>query len=85
MFEPTFFIHGVRHVVITKLAELKMARDIARLVTDHAPPNDAHAGYEHVDWTPEMLDALERWCSYVDAQSLPKRSRYSAEVVVTPR
>jgi hypothetical protein len=32
---------------------------------------DPHSGYEHVDWTPEMLEALERWCSYIEAAIAP--------------
>jgi integrase len=66
-----FFIHGIRHVVATKLSEQKVAPHIARLVLDHAPMTDAHSGYEHVDWTPEMLDALERWCAYIERVVAP--------------
>jgi integrase len=73
--EPTFFLHGLRHVVITKLRELKVSPDIARMVTDHALPKDAHSGYEHVDWTAEMLAALEKWCAYIEAVVAPAGAR----------
>lgn len=69
--EPTFFVHGVRHVVHTKLEELKVAPHIARMVLDHRAAGDAHQGYVHVDWTPEMLEALERWCAYLEAIVAP--------------
>jgi integrase len=58
--EPTYLTHGVRHVVMTKLTELKVAPHIARLVLDHASMTDAHSGYEHVDWTPDMCTASRR-------------------------
>ena len=69
--DPTFFLHGIRHVVATKLAELKVAPHVARLVLDHTTKTDAHSGYEHVDWTEEMRDALERWCSYLERVLVP--------------
>jgi integrase len=69
--EPTFLIHGLRHVVATKLTELRVAPHIARLVLDHASMTDAHSGYEHVDWTPQMLDALESWCAHIERAIVP--------------
>jgi integrase len=70
--EPTYFHHGLRHVVATKLAELKTPPHIARLILDHAAgPKDAHAGYEHVDWRPEMAEALEQWCAYIERLVAP--------------
>ena len=70
--EPTYFHHGLRHVVATKLAELKVAPHISRLILDHAAgPKDAHAGYEHVDWRPEMAEALEQWCAYIERLVAP--------------
>ena len=70
--EPTYFHHGLRHVVATKLAELKVPPHIARLLLDHAAGRqDAHAGYEHVDWRPEMTEALEAWCAYIERLVTP--------------
>ena len=59
-------------MVATKLAELKVAPHISRLLLDHAAgPKDAHAGYEHVDWRPEMAEALEQWCAYIERLVAP--------------
>jgi integrase len=60
-----FIFHGVRHVIATKLKELRVDADIRRLVCDHEPYNDVHADYEHGDYREEMLEASERWCSHV--------------------
>jgi integrase len=73
--EPTFFIHGIRHVMATKLDELKIAPHISRMVLDHKAAGDAHAGYVHVDWTPEMLEALEGWAAYIEAIVVPIGAR----------
>ena len=60
-----FLWHGVRHITASGLARLKVAPHIARLAMDHAPVSDVHAGYEHVDWSPEVADAMEAWAAYV--------------------
>jgi hypothetical protein len=63
---PADFIwHGVRHIVITKLRELGVARHIAKLITDHRE-DDVHADYEHDLPRKEMLAALELWCARVE-------------------
>ena len=35
------------------------------MALDHAPVSDVHAGYEHVDWTPEIAAAMEAWADHV--------------------
>ncbi len=62
---PDFVWHGVRHITASGLARLKVAPHIARLAMDHAPVSDVHSGYEHVDWTPEIAEAMEAWAAYV--------------------
>jgi hypothetical protein len=68
---PDFIWHGVRHIVSSGLARLKVAPHIARLAMDHAPVGDVHAGYEHVDWTPEVAAAMELWASHVEKLVAP--------------
>jgi integrase len=60
-----FIFHGVRHIIATKLKELRVAPHIARLLCDHNAFNDVHSGYEHGDYREEMLEASERWCAHV--------------------
>lgn len=67
-----FFWHGIRHIVTTKLRELRVHPWIARIVLDHKVFTDAHAGYEHGDQSAEMLEALERWCSHVEKLIQPE-------------
>ena len=61
-----FIWHGLRHLMITKLRELRVPPHIARLLTDHLPADDEHAGYEHADQRDEMLAALELWCARIE-------------------
>ncbi len=61
-----FLIHGIRHLVSTKLKELKVHPYIARQLMDHAAFNDVHAGYEHSDDRDDMLAALEKWCAHIE-------------------
>jgi integrase len=68
---PDFVWHGVRHIVSSGLARLKVAPHIARLAMDHAPVGDVHSGYEHVDWTPEVAACLESWASHVASLVAP--------------
>ena len=62
----TFIHHGVRHMVETKLAELKVLPHIRDLLLDHAPARGSGAGYDHHLYRAEMLEALELWAAHVE-------------------
>ncbi len=66
-----FIWHGVRHIMATKLRQLRVSPYVARLVLDHVAFSDAHSGYEHSDHRAEMLEALELWCSHVESLVQP--------------
>ncbi len=71
---PDFFMHGLRHIMTTKLRALKINPYVARLLLDHAEAKDAHSGYEHLGldhWRPEMEAALERWCAHIEELVTP--------------
>jgi integrase len=63
-----FIIHGLRHIVATKLKRLKVKRYVRLLLQDHAPIDDTQAGYEHDDDgdRDDMLAALELWCAELE-------------------
>jgi len=68
-----FFFHGVRHLVETKLAELKDGNGrptalpyIRDLLLDHAANRGAGHGYDHHNYRAEMLTVLEAWAGYVE-------------------
>lgn len=65
--EPTYLHHGCRHLVATKLKELRVDFEVRRLVLDHNPITDTHSGYEHDDAKEEMAEALEQWCKRLEA------------------
>lgn len=60
-----FILHGIRHVVETKLGELKVPFHIRDLLLDHAPVRGAGRGYDHHSYRDEMLGALELWCAHI--------------------
>ena len=66
-----FIFHGLRHVVTTKLRQLRVNRDVARELLDHAKPRDVHSGYEHFDNREELLAALELWADHLEALVTP--------------
>jgi integrase len=61
-----FFFHGVRHLLESKLAELKIAPHIRDLLFDHVPNRGSGAGYDHYGYKDEMLDALDQWAAHID-------------------
>ena len=69
--DPTFFWHGCRHLVETKLGELKVPPHIRDMVLDHAPARGAGADYDHGDYKEEVGEALERWAGYVERLVAP--------------
>lgn len=62
---PDFFWHGVRHIVETKLGELKVPFHVRDMLLDHAPARGAGRGYDHGSYRDEMLEALEWWCTHI--------------------
>lgn len=71
----SFIWHGVRHIVETKLAELRVPYHIRDLLLDHAPMRGAGRGYDHYVPREEMLEALERWCAHIlKVTGRPRRS-----------
>lgn len=61
-----FIWHGVRHIVETKLAELRIQPHVRDILLDHAVARSrSGALYDHHDYEPDMREALERWASYV--------------------
>jgi integrase len=66
-----FIWHGLRHIMRTKLAELRVPADIAEMVCDHPDDGDADAGYDHHSYKAEMLEALETWCAYLERMLQP--------------
>ena len=67
-----FFFHGVRHLAETKLAKLKVPFHIRDLLFDHVPDRGSGKVYDHHEYMDEMLDALERWASYVESLVQPE-------------
>jgi integrase len=61
-----FIFHGIRHLVETKAAELKIAPHIRDLLLDHVPARGAGAGYDHHSYEGETREAIELWSSYVE-------------------
>lgn len=61
-----FILHGVRHIVETKLAELKVPSDFRDMVLDHAPVRGAGKDYDHHEYRDEVLAALETWCAHLE-------------------
>jgi integrase len=61
-----FFLHGVRHIAETKLAELKVARHIRDRLFDHVDDRGSGKVYDHHEYEDEMRDAVERWASHID-------------------
>ena len=45
-----FFLHGVRHMIETKMAELKVPPHIRDMLFDHAPKRGSGDGYDHHDY-----------------------------------
>jgi integrase len=66
-----FFYHGVRHLLESKLAELKVAPHIRDLLFDHAPNRGSGAGYDHYEYRDEMFAALNKWAGYIDRLLAP--------------
>jgi integrase len=66
-----FFFHGVRHLLESKLAELKIPPHIRDLLFDHAPNRGTGSVYDHHEYRDEMFDALNKWADYIDKLRQP--------------
>jgi integrase len=62
---PDFFLHGCRHIVETKMAELKIQRHIRDLLLDHVSGRGAGKVYDHFEYADEMREAVERWADHI--------------------
>ena len=71
---PDLIFHGFRHVVQTKLAQLKIPPHIRDQLMDHAPARGTGAAYDHHLYVEEQRDALERWADYVEALMQPSNT-----------
>lgn len=60
-----FVLHGLRHVVETKLGELRVLPHMRDMLLDHAPARGAGKGYDHHAYRDEMLETLELWCAHI--------------------
>jgi len=60
-----FFIHGVRHICETKMAELKIPAHVRDRLFDHASGRGSGKVYDHHEYEDEMKAALEQWGDYI--------------------
>jgi integrase len=60
-----FIWHGVRHLVETKLGELRILPHIRDLLLDHVSQRGTGSVYDHHDYKPEMGAAMETWADHV--------------------
>jgi integrase len=67
-----FFLHGLRHIAETKLAELKVPRHIRDRLFDHVDERGAGKNYDHHEYEDEMRDAVELWASHVEKLVTPE-------------
>ena len=57
--------HGARHIVETKLAELKVQKHVRDLLLDHARKRTGGGVYDHHEYQDEMKAAMEAWAGYI--------------------
>jgi integrase len=68
-----FFYHGVRHLLESKLAEIKIPPHIRDVLFDHAPNRGTGAVYDHYEYRDEMLAALNLWAEHIDKLRAPAK------------
>ena len=68
-----FIYHGARHLMESKLAELRIPPHIRDRLFDHAPNRGAGAGYDHYEYRDEMLAALNQWAAHIDKLRTPAK------------
>jgi integrase len=67
-----FFLHGVRHVAETKMAELKIPTHIRDRIFDHVEARGSGRGYDHHEYENEMREAVEQWGTYIESLVKPE-------------
>jgi integrase len=67
----TWTFHDQRHIATTKMEELLVEPHIARMTFDHVAFSDAHAGYSHHRYLPQILASLELWCAHIEKLLTP--------------
>lgn len=60
-----FILHGIRHLVETKTAQLGVPPHIRDVLFDHAAKRGSGKGYDHHQYKSEMRDAMEAWAGYI--------------------
>jgi hypothetical protein len=68
---PDFFFHGVRHIVESKMAELRVPTHIRGLLFDHVPNRGSGKLYDHHEYRDEMTSALELWAAHIESLIAP--------------
>jgi integrase len=68
-----FFLHGVRHLAETKLAELKVPRHIRDKLFDHVDGRGSSAKhYDHFEYRPELEEAAQKWADHIEQLVMPQ-------------
>ena len=68
-----FYLHSIRSICATKLADLKVPPHIARMVLDHSPFSDIHEKhYQHGSYRTEVAAALEAWSQHIEGLIQPE-------------
>ena len=62
-----FFLHGIRHLMETKMGELGVLPHIRDMILDHAPPRGSGSIYDHGTYKKEMRTALELWEAHIES------------------
>jgi integrase len=60
-----FFLHSLRHIAESKLAELKIPAQIRDRLFDHAEDRGSGSVYDHATYETEMRSALETWADHI--------------------
>ena len=67
-----FIYHGLRHVIETKLASMRVPKHVRDFLLDHSKPETVSAErgtgsvYDHHAYVDEMAQAAETWAAYVE-------------------
>jgi integrase len=72
--QPDFIWHGLKHIAISKAAELGVPPHIQSRLFDHAegPSTTTQAVYDHHTYVEEMREAIECWAQHVERLVTPE-------------